>query len=160
MDAMATTNRIRTLTALAAASTVIGLTAGCSTGDAGTTTTNSPTSGTSDREGGTSTSGAAAAGEADYRDGDYEATGEYGGLPSHLDVAVTIADGDIADVTVTPTATNETSLGYQQDFADAVPDVVIGKPLAEVSVGKLAGSSSCGDGFNDALEQIREQAAV
>lgn len=95
-----------------------------------------------------------------YADGDYEATGEYGGLPSHLDVAVSIVDGTITDVSVTPTATNETSLGYQQDFADAVPDEVIGKPLAEVSVGKLAGSSSCGDGFNDAIAKIRDQAAA
>ncbi|WP_181429218.1 hypothetical protein [Curtobacterium sp. MCSS17_008] len=158
---MATTNRIRTLTALAAASTVIGLTAGCSTSGPGTTTTtDSPTSGSSDQAAETSPSGDTTAGDADYRDGDYEATGEYGGLPSHLDVALTIADGDITNVTVTPTATNETSLGYQQDFADAVPDVVIGKPLAEVSVGKLAGSSSCGDGFNDAIAQIREQAAA
>lgn len=141
----------RTLTALAAASTVIGFAAGC----------------TADRDAAAPSSTASTAprptGPADasaYRDGDYEATGEYGGLPSHLDVAVTVEDGTITDVEVTPTATNETSLGYQQDFADAVPDVVIGKALADVSVGKLAGSSSCGDGFNDAITQIREQAAA
>lgn len=139
----------RTLTALAAASAVIGVAAGC----------------TADRDAAAPSSAASTparsiADASAYRDGDYEATGEYGGLPSHLDVAVTVQDGTITDVEVTPTATNETSLGYQQDFADAVPDVVVGKSLADVSVGKLAGSSSCGDGFNDAITQIREQAAA
>jgi hypothetical protein len=61
-------------------------------------------------------------------------------------------------VTVEPQAENETSLDYQERFAAAVPDEVIGKSLDEAEVGKLAGASTCPDGFNDALAQIREQA--
>ena len=96
--------------------------------------------------------------DADYADGTYEARGTYGGGPSFLDVTVTIDDAIITDVEVGTPATNATSLEYQQAFAAAVPDEVIGRDIGEVSVGKLAGSSSCGDGFNDAIAQIREQA--
>ncbi|WP_454050104.1 hypothetical protein [Cellulomonas sp. Marseille-Q8402] len=94
-----------------------------------------------------------------YRDGEYTATGWYGGLPSHIVVDVTLRDDAVADVEVTPTATNETSLDLQERFAEAVADVVVGRPLDEIELDYLAGSSGTTLGFNDALEQIREQAA-
>lgn len=84
--------------------------------------------------------------------------GEYGGGPSYLDVTLTLENNVVTAVTVEPQAENETSLGYQERFAAAVPDEVIGKSLDEAEVGKLAGASTCPDGFNDALGQIREQA--
>jgi uncharacterized protein with FMN-binding domain len=96
--------------------------------------------------------------DATYEDGTYEARGTYGGGPSFLDVTVEIEDGIITDVEIGTPATNPTSLEYQEAFAAAVPDEVIGKDLSEVRVGKLAGSSGTPDGFNDAIEQIREQA--
>ncbi|VTR76016.1 hypothetical protein [Cellulomonas hominis] len=94
-----------------------------------------------------------------YRDGEYTATGWYGGLPSHIVVDVTLRDDVVTDVEVTPTATNETSLDLQERFAEAVVDVVVGRPLDEIELDYLAGSSGTTLGFNDALEQIREQAA-
>ena len=57
-----------------------------------------------------------------------------------------------------PQADNQTSLGYQQRFAATVPEEVIGKSLDDADVGQLAGASTCPDGFNDALAQIRDQA--
>ena len=94
-----------------------------------------------------------------YKDGTYTATGTYGGLPSHLTVTVNLQQGLISQVQVKTHATDPTSLDYQRRFADAVPQVVEGKPLKDVKVGKLAGSSGCPIGFNDALDQIRKQAA-
>lgn len=94
-----------------------------------------------------------------YRDGTYTATGTYGGLPSHLTVTVGLQQGLIKKVQVKTHATDPTSLDYQRDFAQAVPRVVEGKPLRDVKVGKLAGASGCPIGFNDALDQIRQQAA-
>jgi uncharacterized protein with FMN-binding domain len=94
-----------------------------------------------------------------YRDGDYEAKGWYGGGPSSIDVELTLRDNRITDVEVTPNATNPTSLDFQERFADAVPAEVEGQPIDEVRVGRLAGSSSTPDGFNDALNKIREEAA-
>lgn len=95
-----------------------------------------------------------------YADGEYTATGQYGGLPSSITVNVTLVDDIITDVEVTTHATNPTSLDLQQRFAEAVPAVVVGKPIDEVKVGRLAGSSGTLNGFNDAIEQIKEQARI
>ncbi|MBU1315835.1 MAG: hypothetical protein KJ947_21335 [Alphaproteobacteria bacterium] len=94
-----------------------------------------------------------------YADGVYTATGEYGGQPSHITVKATLENGIITAVTVTPHAYVPRSLELQRAFAAAVPKVVVGKRLDEVRVGKLAGSSSTPEGFNDAIRQIREKAA-
>ena len=96
---------------------------------------------------------------ATYKDGTYTATGEYGGLPSHLTVTIHLQGDLITEVRVKTLAPDPTSLEYQRAFADAVPKVVQGKRLREVKVGKLAGASGCPIGFNDALAQIRKQAA-
>jgi uncharacterized protein with FMN-binding domain len=95
-----------------------------------------------------------------YADGVYTATGEYGGQPSHITVKATLKDGVITAVTVTPHAYVPRSLELQRAFAATVPKVVIGKHIDQVKVGKLAGSSGTPKGFNDAIRQIRAQAAV
>jgi uncharacterized protein with FMN-binding domain len=94
-----------------------------------------------------------------YRDGDYQAKGWYGGLPSNIGVAITLRDDQVTDVQVTANATDPTSLDYQERFADAVTDVVVGKPIDEVRVSRLAGSSGTPDGFNQAIERIKDQAS-
>jgi thiamine biosynthesis lipoprotein len=93
-----------------------------------------------------------------YRDGIYTATGRYGSLPSSITVRVTLRSGLIRAVKVTPRATDPTSLALQRRFAAAVPAVVVGKPIAKVQVGRLAGSSGTPDGFNRAIEQIKKKA--
>ncbi|GGR37676.1 FMN-binding protein [Deinococcus ruber] len=95
-----------------------------------------------------------------YRDGTYTATGQYGNLPSSITVTVTLKGGLITAVRVTPHATDPTSLGLQRRFAAAVPAVVVGKPIADVKVDRLAGSSGTPKGFNAALEQVRKQAGT
>ena len=97
---------------------------------------------------------------AEYRDGQYTATGWYGGLPSSIIVDLSLRDGVITDVEVTPQAEDETSLDLQQRFAEAVPGVVVGRSIDEVELDKLAGSSGTTQGFNDAVDQIQEEAAV
>jgi uncharacterized protein with FMN-binding domain len=99
-------------------------------------------------------------GTAEYRDGQYEATGWYGGLPSSITVDLSLRDGVITDVEVTPHAEDETSLGLQRRFAEAVPGVVVGRSIDEVELDKLAGSSGTTQGFNDAVDQIRDEAAT
>jgi len=94
-----------------------------------------------------------------YADGVYTATGQYGGLPSSLTVRVRLERGVISRVEVGTPAKDPTSLDYQKRFAAAVPAVVIGRPIEQVKVGKLAGASGCPDGFNAAIEKIRAQAA-
>ena len=95
-----------------------------------------------------------------YIDGQYSATGWYGGLPSHHDVTLTI-DGDmVTAVEITTPAEDETSLGYQQRFAEALPGAIIGHSIDEIAVDRLAGSSGCSEGFMNALAQIKDQAAA
>jgi thiamine biosynthesis lipoprotein len=93
-----------------------------------------------------------------FRDGVYTATGKYGSLPSSITVRVTLENGVIKTVKVTPRATDPTSLRLQRRFAAAVPAVVVGRPIANVRVGRLAGSSGTPDGFNQAIEKIKKQA--
>lgn len=93
-----------------------------------------------------------------YRDGEYSARGWYGSLPSHHDVTLTIENDIVTDVAITTPAEDEVSLGYQQRFADALPAEVVGQPLDEVTVDRLAGSSGCSEGFMNALSDIREEA--
>ncbi|MWV48336.1 hypothetical protein GRS96_03475 [Rathayibacter sp. VKM Ac-2803] len=98
--------------------------------------------------------------EGQYRDGEYTARGWYGGLPSHHDVTLTIQDDAVTAVAITTPAEDETSLGYQQRFAEALPQAIVGRPVGELEVDRLAGSSGCSEGFMNALAQIRDQATA
>jgi len=98
--------------------------------------------------------------DSEFRDGEYSATGWYGGLPSHHDVTLTIENDLIVDVEINTPAEDETSLGYQQRFVAALPDAVVGRDISDLTVDRLAGSSGCSEGFMDALAQIKEQAAA
>lgn len=102
-------------------------------------------------------SSAASSPAASYADGEYTATGQYGGLPSSITVTATLSNNVITAVEVTPHATDPTSLDYQERFANAVPAEVVGKPIDEVRVGRLAGSSGTPNGFNAAIQRIKEQ---
>ncbi|MEV7972151.1 FMN-binding protein [Cellulomonas sp. NPDC089187] len=98
----------------------------------------------------------------DYADGSYSAAGSYS-APSgqeNIEVDLTVADGVVTEVTVTPEATDGTAARFQQDFASAVADQVVGQELAGLSVDKVSGSSLTGDGFNAALDQIRADATA
>lgn len=95
-----------------------------------------------------------------YKDGRYTATGRYGTQNSSITVTVTLAQGVITSTEVTPHATVPRSLELQRRFATAVPALVVGKPIDEVNLGRLAGSSGTPRGFNDAIQQIRKQAAA
>ena len=96
-----------------------------------------------------------------YHDGTYSVQGWYGGAPSYMTITVALRDDTITGVAVEPMPeNNDTSRGYQERFAAAVPEAVVGKRLDEAEVGKLAGASGCADGFNDAIAKIRDQAST
>jgi thiamine biosynthesis lipoprotein len=140
-------DKVRAAMAAIAAAAVI---AGCATDSTDTTqSSTSPRGETAPRPAGSRSS---------YRDGVYTATGQYGSLPSSITVRVTLRNGVIRAVTVTPRATDPTSLALQRRFAAAVPAVAVGRPIERVQVGRLAGSSGTPDGFNRAIEQIKNQA--
>ena len=146
--------RSKTLLTAILAISVAAATAGCATRDAEVTTPSSA-SNTS-----VAAPGSPASRRSKYADGTYNATGQYGGLPSSIDVSVTLVDGVITAVTVTPRATDPTSLEYQTRFAQAVPALVVGRNIDEVNLSKVAGSSGTPDGFNAAIQQIKAEATT
>lgn len=148
-------NHKKFLSASAAASVLL-LTAACGGGSdepADATPTTSETSSAAN-DGGTSA--------ASFKDGDYEGSGEYSnpGGQSKVKVDLTLADGKISDIKVTPEATNGTSKGYQQKFASGISDAVVGKSLDELKVSKVSGSSLTSQGFNQAIDQIKADATA
>jgi uncharacterized protein with FMN-binding domain len=145
--------------AIAGIAVSLAMTSGCTTSTAVVRPTSTAVvRPTSAANGGVSRSSTATSDDSIYADGVYTATGQYGNLPSSIGVTVTLEDDVITAVEVTPHATNPTSLDLQRRFAAAVPAVVVGKPIDEVNVDRLAGSSATPAGFNAAIQQIKQQA--
>ncbi|MGA8988469.1 hypothetical protein [Aeromicrobium sp.] len=95
-----------------------------------------------------------------YNDGDYSGEGSYSNPAgiSALTVELTLSDGTITAIDVTPRATDPTSKAYQTDFAGGIAQIAVGKSINELSVSKVAGSSLTAEGFNQAIDQIRAEA--
>jgi uncharacterized protein with FMN-binding domain len=149
-----TAPRRRTLRSAIFAICVAAATAGCATTDAdGTSPSSAPSSSVA-------TSGSPSSRRSNYADGTYNATGQYGSLSSSIGVSVTLVDDVITAVTVTPQATDPTSLDYQTRFARAIPALVVGRNIDEVSLSKVAGSSGTPDGFNAAIQRIKAEATT
>ncbi len=142
----------RTAFAASAAATVMLLTAACG-GDIEAVAESTSDSAASDAT--------AADPDATYQDGTYEASGTYGnpGGQSSIDVTMTIADNTVTDLVLEPGAVG-TSLQYQKQFIGGAAAEVVGKSLGEINVSKVSGSSLTSQGFNQALEQIRKDAAA
>lgn len=153
---MAPSVRRRTLGLLSGLSVVVAL-AACGDADAATED-DAPAAGSSAATG----AGGSSTASGDLADGTYDAEGSYstpGGQES-IQVELTVADGVVTDVTVTPEATGGNAARFQEEFASGIADVVVGKDLAGLSVDKVSGSSLTGDGFNAALDEIRADAAA
>jgi uncharacterized protein with FMN-binding domain len=132
--------------------------AGCSgtadAGDSSNDTGNTPDAGSSESTGGDST--------ATYADGTYTAEGSYQTPETieQISVTLTLADGVVTDVEVTGDPQAPETEQYQGQFIDGIADEVEGKPIDELNVSRVAGSSLTSGGFNDAVESIKEQAAA
>lgn len=97
-----------------------------------------------------------------YENGTYSATGSYispGGRES-IELTVTITDGIITSTQIKNNATAADSKEYQEIFADNYKSQVVGKSVDEVSLSRVAGSSLTSTGFNNALDQIKDDARV
>jgi len=105
---MTAPRRTTLLTAIIAIS-VATATAGCATTDAEVTAPSSA-SNTS-----VAAPGSPSSRRSNYADGTYNATGQYGSLPSSIGVSVILVDGVITAVTVTPHATDPTSLDAMKE---------------------------------------------
>lgn len=104
----------------------------------------------------------AATGEAAYADGTYEASGSYATPESVEQIQVTVElSGDvITAVEVVGDPTRPESERYQGEFIGGIAEVVVGKDIDDISVSRVAGSSLTSGGFNEAIEQIKADAAA
>ena len=98
-----------------------------------------------------------------YADGQYSGSGSYippSGKAEQVDVDVTLADGVVTALTVETSGISPQSARYQQEFKDNIQDQVVGRNIDELDVRKVAGSSLTSQGFNQALDRIRSEAAA
>ena len=98
----------------------------------------------------------------DYDDGTYSATGSYqapSGTES-VEVTVTLEGNVVTDVEVVGDATDPQAKLHQGQFIDGIDAVVVGRNIDELQVDKVGGSSLTSGGFNQAIEQIKADAAA
>lgn len=121
-----------------------------STKKSATTTTSSDTSATS----GTTSS------TASYKDGTYSASGAYTspGGDEKVSVKVTIKDGVVENSEVTAQSASFESEEYQNKFIAGYKSEVVGKPVNSIRLSRVSGSSLTSEGFNNALDKIKQQA--
>ena len=77
-----------------------------------------------------------------------------------ITVTLTLADGVVTEVEVTGDPKAPETERYQGEFIDGIADEVVGTPIDELNVSRVAGSSLTSGGFNDAVASIKEQAAA
>ena len=106
-------------------------------------------------------SSALATSGAGYKDGTYSADGTYkspNGTET-VGVQLTLANGTVSAVEITEHPSNPNTRKFQGQFAGGIAAQVVGKSLDEIKVSKVAGSSLTSGGFNQAVEEIKSQAA-
>lgn len=125
-----------------------------STVGAGNTTNVTPNTSASSASG---TDNAAASG---YKDGAYSATGTYSspGGAQEITVSITLKDGAVTETSATEGASDGQSSGFQAQFISGYKELVIGKSIDEVKLSRVSGSSLTSQGFNDAIDAIKDQA--
>jgi len=95
-----------------------------------------------------------------YKDGTYKASGGYrspGGAET-VDLTVTLAGGVVTSTDFSAHASTRDAEDYQSRFKGGYKALVVGKKIDDVSLSRVAGSSLTSGGFNQALEQIKQDA--
>ncbi|KXK10442.1 MAG: hypothetical protein UZ22_OP11002000745 [Microgenomates bacterium OLB23] len=97
---------------------------------------------------------------AEYKDGTYEAIGNYTSPAQKEEIAieVTLKDGVVTDAVFTGKAVNETSKKLQAKFGEGFKEEVVGKSLDEIALTVVNGSSLTPKGFMDALSKVKQDA--
>lgn len=106
---------------------------------------------------GTSTQSGSASG---YKDGTYSADATYqspGGTEA-ISVRLTITDGKVTSSTVTTEPTDKEAAEYQNMFKSGYKSQITGKSIDDISLSRVSGSSLTSEGFNSAVNQIKQQA--
>lgn len=95
-----------------------------------------------------------------YADGTYDAAGFYstpGGTDSIV-LTVELENGVIVDTELEQRPTSGNAEQFQGQFASGYEELVVGKDINDVRLSRVAGSSLTSNGFNNALDKIKEEA--
>lgn len=95
-----------------------------------------------------------------YKDGTYTATGSYSspGGTEKIGVTVTLKDGVVTSSSLDTSKATGDAAEYQDQFASGYKKLVVGKNIDSISLSRVSGSSLTSNGFNDALDAIKQQA--
>ena len=95
-----------------------------------------------------------------YKDGTYAATGSYTspGGREKITINVTLKSGKVTETSATQGATDDEAEEYQAKFIAGYKGQVVGKDIDSLSLSRVSGSSLTSQGFNDAIEQVKNQA--
>ena len=97
---------------------------------------------------------------ANYKDGTYNANANFQ-TPDGIDgitVKLTISNNVITNVSADTSATSCVSRQYDDAFPSNIKMKVVGKNVNDVQLDRTAGASLTSDGFNKALDEIRQNA--
>ena len=97
-----------------------------------------------------------------YKDGLYVSTQDYqspNGTET-IDVTITLSKDIIIAVDVVGHGTSPDSKLHQKQFRDGIAGVVVGKDIDDIDVHKVGGSSLTSEGFNEAVEIVKADAAL
>lgn len=95
-----------------------------------------------------------------YSNGSYTGSGSYTspGGTEEVEVTITLDGNKITDATVTTDPASPTSQQYQNEFKSGFKSLVVGKNIDDVKLSKVSGSSLTSQGFNAAIQQIKQEA--
>ncbi len=130
------------------------------TSTTGDSTTATETTQSTDSTATPSTTDSSSSTSSAYKDGTYSATGSYAtpeGQES-IGVEVTIKDGVVTDTSLDQNGSNRETKEYQAKFASGYKSQVVGKALSEINLSRVSGSSLTSNGFEKALEIIKNEA--
>ena len=96
----------------------------------------------------------------EYKDGTYEAIGNYTSPAQKEEVAIslTLKDGQVTEATFEGKGVNEISKKMQGKFNEGFSEEVVGKSLDEIALTVVNGSSLTPKGFMEAVEKIKVEA--
>lgn len=107
-----------------------------------------------------STSNSSSSSASSYKDGTYTASGSYEAPDGQqaIGVTVTVKDGLVTDTSAENQASGRESADYVDRFISDYKSQIVGKKLNELKSAVSSGDSLTLAGFNDAVDQIQQQA--
>lgn len=127
---------------------------------ASTDTTSGQSSSTNSSADTSTSSSSASTASSSYKDGSYTETQSYRTPEGREEITVTttLSNGVITAVSIQNSGYDRESREYQQAFAASYESYVVGKSIDSLQLSRIAGASLTTDGFNSAIETIKNDA--